>query len=354
MSMPNSELEAWLAGSDIFDETNLESDDWVAGFDADRQLVLLKIGPYKRMYLRPNKFTKRFYHQLYPLNIETWPYRRQIKLFDDFCQLDISVDVRFQATLEYAQRNAEAIATINQHIKQLYAEVLEDQVNQTLHTLADGVWIHNGLLGQEKRIALSICETLTQQYIQAQAVCHMVVTFAEFPDVQLGKDSVYVNVLKKTFELSQQKAIEIYRQQRIAEQQELLEQQQQLEHLKQLAEMQRQIHAQEAKAQLQLLQDKELQIAEQRSVERRIHTEQVNHEQQLKDISFDIETKAQQLLKAKHRLVEAQQLTDQLAHQAFIDDKKTQAEIQRRESAQRRWQEAAQGGLENIKNRVAE
>lgn len=343
---PNAELDAWLAGNDIIEEGGLGPEDWVAGFDADRQLVVFKLGPYKRMYLRPTKFSKRFYHQLYPLKIESWPYRRQIKLFDDFCDVDIGIDVRFQATLEYVQRNAEALAAINEHIKHLYADIIEDRVNQELQTLADGAWIHNSLIAHEKRIALSICEALMQQHIQAQAVCKMTVTFAEFPDVQLGKDSVYVNVLKKTFELGQQKVEEIYRQQRIVEQQELLEKQQQLEHMKQLADMQRQIQAHEAKAQLQLLQDKELQIAEQRALERRIHAEQVAHEQQLKDISFDIESQAQQQLNAKQRLVEAQQLSEQLAHQAFMDDKRTQAEIQRHESSQRRWQDAIQGGLD--------
>ena len=340
MNNPNSELDAWLAGEDIFDQSLTVPEDWVAGFDADRQLVVLKVGPFKRLFLRPGNFNKRFYHQLYPLKIETWPYRRQIKLFEDFCTLDITLDIRFQATLIYVQKNTEQLDSINLHIKQLYADVIEDKISQELSKLADGSWVQNGLSRHENRIAISICELLTQQHIQAEALCHIAVTFVDFPEVQLGKDSVYLHVLKKTFELNQQKHAELQRQQQLDHQQALQAKQQELEHLKQLAEMRRQIQLQDAETQIQLLQDKEQQLERQREVERRIHTEQINYEQQLKEINFDIEMRVQQQLEARQRLIETQQMTDKLAHQALLEDKQTVAEINRREVAKRRWQEA--------------
>ena len=337
MNQPNTELEAWLAGDDLWESVDQGPEDWVAGFDADRQLVLFKLGPFKRLFLRPQKFRKRFYHQLYPLAIQTWPYRRQIQLFDDFCTLDLQLDIRFQATLAYVQKNAEVLATINRHIEQVYESVIEDKINQALGQLADGSWVQNGLGAHEKRLAVSVCETLTQQYIQAEAVCRMQVSFAEFPDVQLGRDSVYLHVLKKTFEFSQQKQAELERQQQLAQQQTLLAKQEELEHLKQLAEMQRQIQLQEAEAQLQLLQDKEQQMVWQREVERRLHAAQCQHEQQLKEIGLDIELRARQEQEARHRLAETQLTTDRLAHKALLADKHTVAEIERQTTAQERW-----------------
>lgn len=342
MNNSNTELDAWLAGEDIFDRSVAEPEDWVAGFDADRQLVVLKLGPFKRLFLRPANFNKRFFHQIYPLKIESWPYRRQVKLFEDFCTVDIALDVRFQATLVYMQKNTEQLDVINQHIKQLYADVVEDKINLELSKLADGSWVQNGLTRHENRIAISICELLTQQHIQAEALCHMTVTFVDFPDVQLGKDSVYLHVLKKTFALNQQKHAELERQQKLDQQQALQAKQQEIEHLKQLAEMRRQIQLQEAETQIQLLQDKEQQLERQREVERRIHTEQMTYEQQLKEINFDIEMRTQQQLEARQRLIETQQMTDQLAHQAMLEDKQTVAEIQRSKAAQQRWHEAEQ------------
>jgi hypothetical protein len=344
MNQPNSELESWLSGGDLVGQQLAVVDQWVAGFDPDRQVVVLKLGPYKKLYLRPAKFTRRFFHQLHPLSVESWPHRWQIPLFDDFCTLDVELDLRFQATLQYVHRHTERVDAINSHIQQLYAEVVADIVNRELQNLADGHWVRKGLIHHEKRIALDICEFMTMQQIQAEANCRMTATFAEFPDVQLGKDSVYVNVLRKTFELNQEKSRELLRQQRIAEQMELQEQHRQREHQQQLLEMQRKIQQLEAEAQVQLLLDKERQLANQREIERRLHADQVLHQQQLHEIGFDIESQAQQQLQAKQRLLEAQQIAEQLAHQAHVEDKKILAEIERRQAALQRWQEA---GLQN-------
>lgn len=340
MNNANSELDAWLAGEDLFEQTLSDPEQWVAGFDADRQLVLLKIGPFQRLFLRPGRFTKRFYHQLYPLTIETWPYRQQVKLFEDFCTVDIALDVRFQATLNYVQKNPEMLDNINQHIQSLYAAVIQDKINQELNKLADGSWVQKGLAEHEKRIAITVCEVLTQQQIQAEAICHMTVAFVDFPEVQLGKESVYLHVLKRTFELNEEKNQEQQRQQRHNEQQALAAKQREIEHLKQLAEMQRQIQLAEAEAQIQLLQDKEQQLAQRLEVEKRLHAAQTNHEQHLKEMSFEIELRSRQELEAKQRAAEAQQVAERLAHEALLAEKQTLAEIQRREATRTRLLEA--------------
>ncbi|MGY6276502.1 hypothetical protein [Methylomonas sp. MgM2] len=342
MAEPNNELDAWLAGEDLFAANDLSPENWVAGFDVDRQLVEFKLGPVKRLFLRPDKFTKRFYHKVHPLKIESWPYRSQVKLFDDFCAIEIALDLRFQATLEYVRRNAELIEGINQHIRNLYLGVIEDKINQELSKLADGSWVQNGLTQHENRLAISVCEVLTQQHIQAEAVCHMFAEFAEFPEVQLGKDSIYLHVLKKTFELNQQKSQERLRQQRLNEQQAILAKQQESEHLKQLSEMQRVIQLQEAEAQIQLLLEKERQLTRQHEVEVRIHAEQVAHEQNLKTISFETELEVQQQLEAKQRLIELERLDERLAHETLVEERKTLAEIQRRRLIKQHWQQAEQ------------
>ena len=340
MTKPNTELDAWLAGEDIFAQYDLAPENWVAGFDADRQVVEMKLGPIRRWFLRPGKFNKRFYHRIHPLTIETWPYRWQIKLFDDFCTVDIALDLRFQATLEYVHRNTEKLGRINEHIQELYVSVIEDKIHQELNRLADGRWVQNGLADHEKRIAISVCEVLTQQYIQAEALCKMTVTFADFSDVRLGRDSVYLNVLKHSFEVNEQANQEHLRQQQYAEELALQAKQRELEHAKQLLEMQRQIQLHEAEAQIQLLLDKEQQIVRQREVERRLHAEQAGHEHQLKTIGLEIELQVQQQLESKQRSAELEQLTERLAHQALVEERRILAEIQRRRLARQHWQQA--------------
>ncbi len=325
------ELDNWLGGGDIYEEQLPGADNWIAGFDADRQAVVIKLGPYKRVFLRPQKFTKRFYHQLYSLTIETWSYRRQIKLFDDFCTLDMVLDLRFQATLPYVQKHSELLPTINQHIRQTYAGLVDDVVNRELQNLDEGSWVQTGISGIEKNIVNSLCEMLAIQQIQSQAICNIKVSFEDFPAVQPGRENVYLNVLKKTFEINDQKSRELVRQQRLLEEQELQEKQRQLEHLREVAELELAAQALDAEKTRRLLEEKEDQLALQLAIEKRIHAERIRHEAELKEMLFDIELRTQEQQQAKQRLAEIQQVNEQLAHQALIEEKKLLAELARRD-----------------------
>jgi hypothetical protein len=340
MNSAGTELEIWLAGGDLFEESLADSaEQWIAGFDADRQVVQLKLGPYKKLYLRPKKFVKRFYHHIHPLTIESWQYQRQLNMFDDFCTVDLVLDLRFQATLAYVLKNSEMLPTINQHIKQLYADIIDDVVNLELQTLADGNWIHTGLIETEKRIVLAINQMLMQQQIQSQALCRLAASFNEFPTVKLGRDSVYLNVLKKTFELNEERTREQSRQQRLLEEEEIHEKRLQLEHLRRVSELELQVQAQEAEKQRRLLEDKQDQLIQQLELEKRLYAEQLRHENALKEMRLEAELLAQDAQQARQRLAESQQLAEQLAHQAVLHDKKVLAEISLKQRTQTLWQE---------------
>ena len=333
MADSGTELERWLAGGDVFDEQFSGADDWVAGFDADRQAVVFKLGPFKRLFLRPQKFTKRFYHQLYPLAIENWPYRRQLKLFDDFCTVDIELALRFQATLAYVHRNSELLPNLNRHIKLTYADRLQEIIDRESRNLDDGVWVQTGLAAMEKTIANSIRELLATQLIQSQALCSIKVVFEEFPNVQPGPNNVYLHVLKKTFEINERKSRELGRQQRLLEQQELEEKQRRLEHIGQLAELELQAQALEAEKNRRLLEEKQDQLVRQLALEKRLHAEQIQHEAQLKEMAMDSELRIRELLQAKQRQLETRLLGDQLAHGAQMREMKISAGIQLEEEA---------------------
>lgn len=342
------DLDKWLAGNDVLDAASSELPIWVAGFDPDRQLVFFKIGPFQRLFLRPLKFTKRFYHRVFPLPVEVWPYRRQIQLFENFCTLDVDLVIRFQATLHYAQQNIEYLEHLTQHIQSVYESVIEDKLNQVLTELADGLWVQNGLGVHERNLVLSVCEILTQQHIQAEALCHISARFVDFPDVQLGRDRVYLQVLKRTFDLNVEKNDEIQRQQALSQQQALIAKQQELEHFKKMAEMQRQLQMAEAEAQIQLLKDKEEQAICLSDVELRLFTQQISYEQRQKEAAFEIELQSRQGLEAKQRMAEKQQLAENLLHQAAMDEQQVLAEIKRKQTATRHWLEAEQWELQSV------
>ena len=331
MSKSESFLDAWLnEDKDLF-SSELPADEWLAEFDADRQLVVSRLGPYKRMFLRPPVFTKRFYHQLYPVQIENWKYQRQIELFDHFCSLELVIDIRFQATLDYLQRNSELVETINTHIISTYATQVDDIVDRELEKLNEGSWVKQGLNLTEKAVSLAICEMLTVQHVQAQCLCAISAVFAEFPEVKPGKDHVYLNVLKKSFETQEEKAQEALRQQQIVEQQTLFEKERQLEYLRQLTELELRAQALEAEKNRRLLQDKQDQLVQQLSIEKAIHEEQIRHAAELKALALDYEMRENEKVQVKRRQSEIQQITAQLAHENQIEQQRLIAKIQRDE-----------------------
>lgn len=334
MTEPLNELEAWLAGNDLVDSGYPEfNDDWRADFDPDRQLVLSRLGPVRRLFLRPDKFIKRFYHEIYPLPVESWIHRYETKAFDDFCTLNVALDIRFQATLTYVERYLSEFNAVNSHIKQQYHDILDDVIKRQLRQLNDGEWIRQGLDQHEKQIALEVCELLTLHHIQTQVICTIDVAFAEFPDIALGKDRVYVGVLKKMFELTEEKRLESERQARI-------EKEAMIAQRLQMAELERAMQAQDAQSQILLLQDRQEQMLKQYLIEEQLHADRLAHEQALEQRRFELQMTAESERQAKNRQAELQHLEDDLAHQAIVADKKIRGEIERKLLTENLWQTA--------------
>jgi len=52
--MPNSktEIDSWLMTLSS-ESQSLSNETWDAGFDADRQIIHSKFGPYSKLFLRP-------------------------------------------------------------------------------------------------------------------------------------------------------------------------------------------------------------------------------------------------------------------------------------------------------------
>ena len=215
MNNSGTEIDKWF-----FEDNDLVlSEVWEPVFDADRQLVHTKIGPYWRLFLRPEGFIKRFYHRVYPLPVENWHIARQIELYDDFCTIAVVLNIRFQATLKYALSNMDMLPNLNEHIKSAYEDLLINLIDKELLKLSDGAWVQKGVTDIEQRMSLAVSEMLILQNIQSQTLCTIKPSFKEFPDVQLPKENVYLCVLKKSFEFNDAKREELFRQEQEFEQQ---------------------------------------------------------------------------------------------------------------------------------------
>lgn len=340
MNNMGNEIERWLIEGSLENQQLLDSDTWEVIFDEDRQLVLFHIGPYQKLYLRPDKFVKRFYHKVYDLPVEDWQIAEQIQLYGEFCNLEILLDTRFQATLKYAQRHMEILSEINEYIKTTYYQAIIDLMNKELLNLHNDSWVRDGLGSIEKAIAMAINEMLVLDNIQSQTRCSIQAQFAEFPDVQLGKEGLYLSVLKKSFEVSEEQREESFRQQQQLQEQVLLHKQKQLEQLERDAEIERQKQTLEAEQQKQLLLDREMQQKKQLAIETRLHADKVQHDNYLNEIILDVELQSRQEQEKRSIAAEQKIQVEKLSHQALLKEQALQAEIEAYDHEQLRWMEA--------------
>ena len=164
-------IKELFSGAIFQQEVDIDSTVWDAGFDVNRQLIFSKLGFYQKVFLRPEKYAKRFYHSTYPLLIEDWEIIEPISLYDGFCTMNVKLEVRFQATLTYVEKNLDYLLEINQQIKSAYETQLLSVVRNELNAIKDGAWLKEGLNEVENKIALLVSETLIFHHIQAQALC---------------------------------------------------------------------------------------------------------------------------------------------------------------------------------------
>jgi len=323
-------IDQWLIEGAVENELGQELEVWEASFDVERQLVYSKLGPYKKLFVRPKNFVQRFYHTLYPILIEDWEIIDRLQLYDGFCTLDVNLELRFQATFEYAQSQVEILSELNEHIKATYHSVILDIIqNKLFAMLPDDQWVQSGLGSIEKSIEFAVNEMLVINYIQAQSTCHLSAEFTDFPDVKLGKEHLYLSVLKKSYEVSEQQREEHFRQDYLLQEQELTHKQQQLEQLKEQADIDQQKQAQDAEAKKQLLLDQEQQQQVHLLIEKRLHIQKVEHDNQLKSIEFEGGLREKQRQDDLLREDEQRVQSEQLAHQRLIVEKQLQADMEK-------------------------
>ncbi|MFZ2450856.1 MAG: hypothetical protein WAW36_10085 [Methylovulum miyakonense] len=354
MNGENTELSQWLAG---FGQEQVSDGDgaWDPGFDAERRIVHFRLGFFDRLYLRPENFKQRFYHKLYPLEIATWNIVAHSQLYDGFCRIETTLDIRFQATAQYAMANRDVLGDINGHIKTAYEGLVRDAIDRGLLALSDGAWIDSGLNGAENHIAEAVNELLILKNVQCRTFCSLKPTFEEFSedkrlDSRFAQESLYLNVLKKNFEFREKQQQERLRQEQALENQKLLFKQTQLQHLRQADEIERAKASQSAQSFHLILKDKEKLQLEQFEIEKRLHEEKIKYEQSLKEQEWLAVQQLEESLLAKKRLAEKDGLQEKLAHDNYLKEQALADELKAYEREQASWDGVKERvHIENIK-----
>ncbi|MGZ8543526.1 MAG: hypothetical protein ACXWVZ_06470, partial [Kaistella sp.] len=340
MNTSEAELAAWLSGLNAASDTGQEF--WDPGFEAERQVVVSRLGPYRRVFERPPHFIPRFFHRVYPLLIEDWHVSTKIRLYGGFCTMIADLHVHFQATFKYAIRNMEVLPQLNQHIKTSYEGLLSDIVNAELRNLDDGEWIHTGLSAMERQIETVIHESLIVKHIQSRAICALKPVFDELTDHgklddRFTKSMIYLNVLQKNFAFRQQQHQELFRQEEELELQRLAHKQKQLENIHRDAEIQQQKQALETSAIKRLLEDKEKQQLESFAIETRLHEEKISHETRLKEIEQATAAQYQKDQQIQQQQLELEMQIRQFEHERLKNEQEWEAGLKEFEQHRQQW-----------------
>lgn len=340
MSTNLSPLDAWLSGENsAFESGQLF---WDPGFDAERRVVISKLGPYHKLFERPQNFIPRFFHRVYALPIEDWHLTTEAQLYGGFCSMTTELQIHFQATLKYVERNREALPEVNKLIKASYESVIKDIVNAELSHLKDGQWVQTGLTEMERQLENAINETLVLKHIQCRTVCALTPVFAELTDDEkldgrFTQESIYLNVLQKNFEFREKQNLELFRQEEELERLRLEHKQKLLEAINQEDEIQRQKQALEAEAIKRQLREQEAQRVEQYVIETRLHEEKTRHEMQLKEIELAAEIQYQKEKQIRQQQLDLQNHTQQLEHERLLKELKRDAEMMDYEKERLQW-----------------
>jgi len=292
-----SPLDAWLSGEHNESLNNHEF--WDPGFDAERRVVVSHLGPFYRLFERPENFIPRFYHRIYSLPITDWQLSIKTRLYDGFCTITTDLNIYFQATLQYAEKSQDTLSEINRQIKTRYECLIKDTVTAELSQLKDGLWVQTGLTEMERTIESVLNETLISKHIQCRVMCTLTPTFLALNDEEqlngrFTQEAIYLNVMQKNFEFREKQSLELFRQEQELEAIRLAQQKKQLESIYQDDEIQRQKQAMEAEVIKRRLEEQTTQHIEQQQIKTRLHQQNIVHDTQLREIELAAEIQFQE------------------------------------------------------------
>jgi hypothetical protein len=329
MSNPLSPLDAWLTGAN--NDYGSSATLWDPGFEAERRVVISKLGPYHNLFERPEGFIPRFFHRVYSLPIHEWNLTTTTRLYGGFCTLTTQLQIHFQPTIKYIERNLDALPEVNAQIKISYERVIKDVINAELTHLKDGAWIQTGLTDMERQIEGIINETLLLKHLQCRTLCELTAVFSELTDDEkldgrFTQESVYLNVMQRNFEFREKQAQELFRQEDELELLRLNHKQKQLESINQEDLLQREKQLLEARSIKRQLEEQEAQRLEQYKIEMRLQLEKANHDRQLKEIELAAEIQYQKDRQVLEQQLELQRQAQQYEHACLVKELQRKAE----------------------------
>ena len=125
-------------------DDTFEDATWEAGFEGDRAVVVSRLGVFRRVFPRPQRYSRRFFHDVYELPIEEWTLPIPSRELLPGCFVETTVELRFQPTFRYASQDLARLPALGAHIRNSFLTLLTDIVEEELKALENPVWLTDG------------------------------------------------------------------------------------------------------------------------------------------------------------------------------------------------------------------
>lgn len=228
------------------------SSPWIAGFEGDRWVVLTRLGPWWRVSPKPYDFHRKPFQQLHELRIEDWSLKLTPPPLGPLLEIDARLEIRFQATLNFARRHADHLGDLAAHVRHLFQPLIKDAAEELLRHLESAQWLKDGCAELEHEIETLVQELLALKDIQSRCLCRIDARVNPIDPVQLdqdlastdpGRNLVALSLLRQQRESQERIAREQHRHQLLEQRLKLEQQSEQLELLRQETALMRALEA---------------------------------------------------------------------------------------------------------------
>lgn len=253
------------------------------------------LGPYRRVFPRPKRFVRRFYHRVYELKIEDWQITLEPLKLGALCTIEAELAIRFQPTVKYACENFEHIENLGAYIKANYRTLVQDAAETELRRLERNQ-LDDDPARMERRIENAVNELLVTHNIQCRARCTIRTEFADLENIEKHADTIdskhngiYLELIRRRRQLSESLAREQYDRETTERKLRLEHEERMLELMRREAELREALRNQEAEHDRAEITAEETRTAERYDAELRLREARIRHESQLKQMELEAE-----------------------------------------------------------------
>lgn len=287
---------------------------WIAGFEGDRWVVLTRLGPWWRLSPKPFDYQKKPFQKLHELRIEDWSLKLDPPLLGHLLEIDASLDIRFQATLNFARRHVDHLDHLAVHVRHLFQPLIKDAAEEVLRHLASAQWLNAGCSDLEREIESLVQELLALKDVQSRCRCRIDARFNPIDSAQLDQDLastdpsrnlVALSLLSQQRESQERIAREQHRHQLLEQRLRLEQQAEQLDLLRKETEMMRALEAEATRKTQEQIFAQEQRKSEQLKSESRLAQERLKLETEIRALEMQASLEEKNQREVSHPEVQA-------------------------------------------------